>query len=253
MPFARDLPFDVRAVIGSTVDDLDLELFRVEYLRSSVDATVLEENERPADLQSASLRMTTVAGIPTVLGLLLVGIDPTNYLPGAYLQFVRYEGVDVGGAVVDEQEARSNVISMAQRLETLLKGHIRTRLVAVSGLREEPRPSYPLEALREVCMNAVMHRNYESSNAPVRIAWFDDRIEVTNPGGPYGQVRADNFDRVNDYRNPSLAAAMKTLGYVNQFGRGIGRIRAALERNGNPPPDFDIDETSWTVTLRSAP
>lgn len=102
-----------------------------------------------------------------------------------------------------------------------------------------------------VSMNAIMHRNYESSNAPVRIAWFDDRIEVTNPGGPFGQVRSDNFDRVNDYRNPSLAAAMKSLGYVNQFGRGIGRIRSSLARNGNPPPVFEIDDSSWTVTMRS--
>jgi ATP-dependent DNA helicase RecG len=86
----------------------------------------------------------------------------------------------------------------------------------------------------------------------VRIVWFDDRIEVTNPGGPYGQVRSDNFDRVNDYRNPSLAAAMKALGYVNRFGRGIGRIRAALARNGNPEAVFQVDDSSWSVTLRRA-
>jgi ATP-dependent DNA helicase RecG len=103
-----------------------------------------------------------------------------------------------------------------------------------------------------LCMNAIMHRNYESSYAPVRVAWFDDRIEVTNPGGPFGQVRPDNFDRVNDYRNPSLAAAMKSLGYVNQFGRGIGRVRASLRRNGNPEPEFVVDDASWTVTLWSA-
>ncbi len=101
-------------------------------------------------------------------------------------------------------------------------------------------------------MNAVMHRNYETSYAPVRIAWFENRIEVSNPDGPFGQVRSDNYDRVNDYRNPSLAAAMKSLGYVNRFGRGIGRIRIALQRNGNPPAEFAIDDSSWTVTLRTA-
>jgi ATP-dependent DNA helicase RecG len=212
---------------------------------------VLEENDRPTEHQLASLRLAATGGRPTVLGLLLVGLDPTNYVPGAYLQFVRYEGVDVGGAVLDEQEIRSNVITIASRLEVLLSGHLHTRLTAVDGFREEPRPTYPIEALREACLNAIMHRNYETSHAPVRVVWFDDRIEVTNPGGPFGQVRADNYDRVNDYRNPSLAAAMKALGYVNQFGRGIGRIRATLDRNGNPPPEFQIDDASWTVTLRS--
>ncbi|MFI7553054.1 ATP-binding protein [Micromonospora sediminimaris] len=249
---AYDTPFDVRPVVGGKLDELDLELFQTEYLRQAVDPTVLAENHRPTEQQLASLRLADLSGAPTVLGLLLVGVDPTNRIPGAYVQFVRYEGTDVGGAVLDEQELRLNVINAAERLESLLKGHLRTRLVEVSGFREEARPNYPFDALREVCMNALMHRNYESSNAPVRVAWFDDRIEVTNPGGPFGQVRADNFDRVNDYRNPSLAAAMKSLGYVNQFGRGIGRIRAALARNGNPPPEFLIEDASWTVMLRGA-
>ncbi len=75
------------------------------------------------------------------------------------------------------------------------------------------------------------------------------QIEVSASRTP--PVRFDNVDRVNDYRNPSLAAAMKSLGYVNQFGRGIGRIRAALRRNGNPGPGFVVDDASWTVTLRS--
>lgn len=249
---AFEVPFDVRRAIGATLADIDLDLFLTEYLRQAVAPSVLEENHRPIEQQLASLRLADLDGTPTVLGLLLVGVDPTSRVPGAYVQFVRYEGTDVGGSVLDEQELRLNVINAAERLETLIKGHLRTRLVEVSGFREESRPNYPFEALREVCMNALMHRNYESSNAPVRIAWFDDRIEVTNPGGPFGQVRADNFDRVNDYRNPSLAAAMKSLGYVNQFGRGIGRIRASLARNGNPSPEFVVDDSSWTVIVRSA-
>jgi len=249
---SHDLPFDVQTLDSCTVDDLDLDVFRADYLRSAVDPAILDENGRPLETQLASLRLADVDGTPTVLGVLLVGLDPTARIPGAYLQFVRYEASDVGGAILDEQDIRTNIIGIAERLETILKGNLRTRLVEVTGLREEPRPNYPFEALREVCMNALMHRNYESSHAPVRIAWFADRIEVTNPGGPYGQVRSDNFDRVNDYRNPSLAAAMKNLGYVNQFGRGIGRTRAALERNGNPAPDFAVDDASWTVVIREA-
>ncbi|GAA4914624.1 hypothetical protein HNR25_003187 [Streptomonospora salina] len=96
---------------------------------------------------------------------------------------------------------------------------VHTKLTDDGGFREREVADFPFPALREACMNALMHRNYESSNAPVRIQWFDDRVEVSNPGGPYGQVRADNYDRVNDYRNPSLAGAMKNLGYVNRFGR----------------------------------
>lgn len=245
-------PFDTHPVLGSDVDELDRQLFRSTYLPAVVAASVIEEDHRDLELQMASLGLTDPTGVPTVLGHLLVGFDPARSILGGYLQFVRFGGTSMDAAIADDQEMRLNVINLADRLETSLRGHIHSPVVPVSGFREESRSDYPLDALREVCMNAIMHRNYESSNAPTRILWFDDRIEVSNPGGPYGQVRADNFERVNDYRNPSLAAAMRSLGYVNRFGRGIGRIKTALDRNGNPPAEFVIDDTSWTVTLRSA-
>ncbi|MFI9580305.1 ATP-binding protein [Streptomyces sp. NPDC052236] len=226
-------------------------LFQRSYLPAMVDPEVIEENGRPLDVQLSSCHLATPDGVPTALGLLAVGLAPARCIPGAYVQFVRYGGVDLDAPIADEQELRQNLIGTAARLEPLLRSNVRTRIVG-DGFRETSRPDYPLEALREICMNALMHRNYETSYAPTRIVWFDDRIEVTNPGGPFGQVRDDNFDLVTDYRNPSLAAALKGLGYVNRFGRGIGRVRAALERNGNPPAEFKVDHSSWAVTLRRA-
>ncbi|MDT0304847.1 ATP-binding protein [Streptomonospora wellingtoniae] len=241
---------DLHAVPGTGVDDLDLSLFRGTYLPSAVDLAVIEENHRPERQQLASLKLLAATGCATVLGLVLIGLSPTAHVPGAYVQFVRYDGADVNAPVADEQELTANIIDTAGQLESTLRGHNHTRLVDDGGFREREVSDYPFPALREACMNALMHRNYESSNAPVRIQWFDDRVEVSNPGGPYGQVRPDNYDRVNDYRNPSLAAAMKHLGYVNRFGRGIGRIRAAMSENGNPAPEFDIDDSAWVVVLR---
>jgi ATP-dependent DNA helicase RecG len=245
-----DSPFDSRPTPGSSLDDLDLTVFRSTYLPSVVASEVISDNQRPIAQQLASVRLTDSSDTPTALGLLAIGYDPSSYIPGAYIQFVSYDGNELDAAVTDEQEIRSNLIDLSARLEAVLRGHLHTRLVEVTALREDALPDYPIEALREVSMNAIMHRNYETSYAPVRIAWFEDRIEVSNPGGPFGQVRPDNFDRVNDYRNPSLAAAMKSLGYVNRFGRGIGRIKASLASNGNPPAEFTVDDSSWTVTLR---
>lgn len=247
----KSLPFDSHAWPGCTAADLDLQLFRGTYLPNAVSEEVLEENHRPEEQQLASLRLLDPdSGQATVLGLLLIGLDPSAALPGAYTQFVRYEGDHMDSAVVDDQELRANVVDTTERLDALLRGHIHTRLAETGGFREESRPDYPLAALREAIMNAVMHRNYESSNAPIRILWFSDRVEISNPGGPHGAVREDNYDRVNDYRNPSLAGALKNLGYVNRFGRGINRIREALKRNGNPPPEFEVGESHWAVVLR---
>ena len=93
-------------------------------------------------------------------------------------------------------------------------------------------------------------RSYEATNAPVRINWFSDRIEIQNPGGLFGQVTPENFGRVSDYRNFVLAEAMSVLGYVDKFGTGVARARASLVKNGNPSPDFTFESTHVQVTVR---
>ena len=97
-------------------------------------------------------------------------------------------------------------------------------------------------------MNAVMHRDYES-NAPIRFYWLSDRIEIQNAGGLYGAVTPETFPDQNDYRNPKIAEAMRTLGYVNTFGRGITRAQRFLRDNGNPPPEFKIDEPGYFLVI----
>ena len=98
-----------------------------------------------------------------------------------------------------------------------------------------------------------MHRSYESTNAPVRIYWFSDRIEIQNPGGLFGQVTEENFGigSITDYRNPNLAAAMRVLGYVQRFGVGIPIAQRELKKNGNPPAEFEIESTNISVTVRA--
>jgi ATP-dependent DNA helicase RecG len=246
----NDLPYEMRPRYFTTQADLDLNLFTSTYLPAAVAPQVLAENGRPVPQQLASLHLTDAEGTPTVLGLLVIGYEPRTAVPGAYVQFARYAGTDKAAPIADDHEIGGNVISVETQLDPVLRGNLRAAVVPESLLKEVVRPEYPWEAIREAVMNAIMHRDYEISNAPIQIDWFDDRIEISNPGGPYGRVRKDNFDRVNDYRNPSLAAAMKALGYVNRFGRGIARIKAAMDQNENPPPEFTVDDAYWSVVLR---
>ena len=120
---------------------------------------------------------------------------------------------------------------------------------------EQRRPDYPLVALQQVVRNAIMHRNYEGTNAPVRITWFSDRIEILSPGGPFGQVNVENFGwpGVADYRNRYLAEALHDLGYVQRFGIGIALTREAMQANGNPPPEFQVHPSHVQVTLKRRP
>ena len=84
------------------------------------------------------------------------------------------------------------------------------------------------------------------------MTWFSDRIEIHSPGGPYGHVTRSNFGQpdATDYRNPNLAEAMRNLGYVQKFGVGIALARRELEKNGNPSPEFKVDDTAVLAVLR---
>jgi ATP-dependent DNA helicase RecG len=113
-------------------------------------------------------------------------------------------------------------------------------------------PDYPIVTLQQLARNAVLHRIYEGTNAPVLIYWFSDRIEIHNPGGPFGRVNPENFGEpgITDYRNPYLAEAMKNLNYVQRFGLGIALARKELQKNGNPPLEFTISNYHILATVR---
>jgi ATP-dependent DNA helicase RecG len=119
---------------------------------------------------------------------------------------------------------------------------------SVSALEEKLLPDYPEWALRELLMNAVMHRNYDS-NSPIRFYAFIDHIEILNPGGLYGEATPENFPTRNSYRNPVIAEAMKSLGFVNRFGYGVQRAQMLLSQNGNPPAEFEFDQHSFLVRI----
>jgi ATP-dependent DNA helicase RecG len=125
--------------------------------------------------------------------------------------------------------------------------------VPVSTLQEKMVYNYPRWAIRELMMNAIMHRDYQS-NAPIRLYQYEDRIEIMNPGGLYGNARPENFPTVNDYRNPVIAEAMKVMDYVNMFSRGVGRVQEVLRENGNAEAVFELGKiTVFNVVVQANP
>jgi ATP-dependent DNA helicase RecG len=246
--------FDQRACPGARLEDLLVASILQDYLPRVVARSVLAENHRSLEEKLAALRFFDLRrGEPTHAGLLLFGKNPLEFVPGAYVQFVRFAGDSLVDKVQDHKELTGNLLTTLIQLDTLLSLQIRTARVQGPGLVAEERPDYPFVAVRELVLNALLHRNYESTGAPVRLNWFASKVEIHSPGGLYGQVTPENFRRVSDYRNPVLGEAMKVLGYVERFGVGIARAEAALSANGNPPAEFTIEPTHVLVTLRSAP
>ena len=252
----RDRPFDVQSISDASLSDLDRRLFEEAYLSSAFAPDILEANDRRYEQRLAVTKMILSATdpIPTVLGLLVLGIRTRDFLPGAYIQFLRIAGTSMDGPIIDEQLIDGAVSDVLRRIDEKLVSHNRTAVDFTSGPIEKRTQPYPIVALQQFVRNAVMHRTYESTNAPVRIYWFDDRIEILNPGGPYGAVTQENFGEpgITDYRNPNLAEALRVLGFVQHYGVGIQTARAALAKNGNPAPEFNIQPNYVGVIVRGA-
>jgi ATP-dependent DNA helicase RecG len=231
--------------------------FEEEYLPRALSPEIPAANERTFEQRLAACKMVAAADepIPTVLGILVLAKSPREHVPAAYVQFLRIGGVEWADPIIDEAVFDGPLAAMIRRLDEKLESHNRVQVNLSAGETEKRSYSYPPEALQQLTRNAVLHRAYEQTNAPVRVYWFADRIEIHSPGGPYGIVTAETLGRpgVADYRNPNLAEAMRVLGYVQRFGVGIQIAQKKLQDNGNPPAEFQVDSSRVLVVVRCAP
>jgi ATP-dependent DNA helicase RecG len=254
---SRDLPFDLRPFPSGSIDDLDIDNILQEYLALAIAPETLAENQRTTFQQLNSLRFTTTDNppLPTTLGILVAGKEPRRFIPGFYLQFVRFDGIEVTDPIKDQKEITGTLVNLLRDIDEILALNISISSDITAQPIEIRQPDYPIVALQQLIRNAVMHRAYEDTNAPVRISWFRDRIEIHSPGGAFGQVNADNFGTpgITDYRNPHLAEAMKNLGYVQRFGIGIFTAQKQLEKNGNPPAEFIVANSSILAIVKRQP
>ncbi|MGH3274487.1 MAG: ATP-binding protein [Streptosporangiaceae bacterium] len=170
-------------------------------------------------------------------------------------QFVSFDGVSLSDPVLSEHRVSGTVTDIVVGIEEIVRSHIDT-IVRFEGLPTEKRqPSVPFEALQQLIRNAVLHRTYESSNAPVRVSWFQDRVEISSPGGPFGQVTVETIGQpgLTDYRNPTLAGALHQLGFVQRFGVGIQIAKDRLNQNGNPPLEYQASVAAVAAIVRLNP
>lgn len=240
--------FDTLPCYGCSVNDLNGEIFRFTYLPNAIDQETLLANGRDEKQQLASLKFYDLkADCPTNAGILMFGNNPLLYIPGGYVQYVRFNGTDVTADFSYENRFAGDLTTQMRQMDEFIKTNIIKKRLGEIG--EQHSYNYPASAIKELLYNAVIHRDYQS-NAPVKFYEFDDRIEISNAGGLFGKARPENFPDENDYRNPAIAEAVYTLGFVNKFNVGIKRAKSALSKNGNPEPVFNYKEpTTFSVAV----
>lgn len=246
--------FETEPCLAATIDDLDIELFRSDYLLKAMTMEEIAEEKRDIKYLLSSFGFfDTRFDCPTNLGMLFFAKNLRRFLPSAYVQYVRMKGTGNVGEILTDIEFKDNLCQTLKKLDAFIGTSIvNPHPVKVSSLREDTVIDYPEWATRELLMNAICHRDY-AARGPIQFYQYDDRIEIQNPGGLYGRANVDNFPNVNDYRNLLVSETMKTLGYVNRHSKGVLRVQTELQENGNGLPEYDFSyQTAICVTERKS-
>jgi ATP-dependent DNA helicase RecG len=222
---SKNTPFDLHPVYGSKIDDLSRGFFEDEYLPAAFAREILDANNRSYEERLAACKMIVSVDntTPTFLGLMAIGKKPRFHLGGAYIQFLRIDGLDERAPIIDEQEIDGRVSKMYESAELIFKAYNRRAIDVFSGPTHVITPDYPETAFRQILCNAILHRSYDVSNAPIHFYWYNDRIEINSMGGPFGEVTPENFGKpgMNAYRNRNLAEVMRNLDLSQRFGLGL--------------------------------
>jgi ATP-dependent DNA helicase RecG len=186
--------------------------------------------------------------VPTAGGMLLFGDDRLRCFPDAWIQVGRFKGTE-RTTIADHAEFKGSLLTGIEQSIAFVEKHS-TRGIQISGLRRAERWSLPPVAVREALVNAVAHTDYAQSGAPIRLALFDDRLEVENPGLlPFGLTVADLPLGVSKLRNRVIGRVLHELGLVEQWGSGIQRMVSACCDAGLAAPTFEEIGIRFRVTL----
>ncbi len=236
-----NLPFDAQPVMGSQLADLDLNRFTLEYVPALVSTDTIAQNTRTVEQQLRALRLINESNLPTTTAILMLGKSPQDWFPAATITWRRVDGTNLTDPTADERTLTGTIPDQLRRIDELMDAAIPAPIEMGRDVHTR-QLGYPLAALQQLVRNAVMHRSYEGTNSPVRITLYADRVEFLSPGGPFGAVTPDVFGQpgYTDYRNPTLAEALKGYGFVERFGQGFEIVRRTLEENGNPPVAFQL-------------
>lgn len=241
---ARGISFEDLPEPRATLEDLDLKALSALRKRdTSVD-----------DLLALGLAVRQGAEIfPTYAGILAACADPARFVPSAWVQCGRLRGAS-GTDIFDQAEIHGPAPQAVDRaMEFLLKHAYKS---AVFGeVRRRDSYSIPVEAVREVIVNALVHANYSERSTPIRVAFYDNRIQVDSPGLLLPGMTVESMRRASRLRNPSLARVFREAGIMEQWGTGVQRVYDQIAEAGLPEPHVEevMDRLRFTIFTPSHP
>ena len=236
---------ETRTIARAGIDALD---------QSAIDAykTALRQTKPNLaglpDAQLYSLQGILDGGRPTLAALMLFGLYPQAFVPQLCITAVAVPGNEIGETGPDGERFSDNkriegtIPQMLNEALAFVNRNIRHKTIINDGGSRSDRDEYPMKAVRELILNALIHRDYSihTEASPIRIMIFDGRMEIENPGGLYGRLTLDNLGKVGgDTRNPYIAGALEVIKVTENRFSGIPTVRAEMQKYGLPAPKFE--------------
>ncbi|HUF39438.1 MAG TPA: ATP-binding protein [Anaerolineales bacterium] len=209
----------------------------------------LRQDEDPETLllRRGCLVETGDGRLPTLAGLLLFGKSPQQWAPNAFIMAARFSGPALSDAFI-KREIGGTLPDQLRSAENFVADQLSAN-VQVTGLVHEERPEYPSEAIRELLVNAVAHRDYSLPGDSIHIHIFSNRLEIHSPGLLPGPVTMDNLLEARFSRNPVIVQVLADMGFIERLGYGLDRVMAVLGENRMQPAHFQETAGTFRVTL----
>jgi ATP-dependent DNA helicase RecG len=243
-----DVSFEEEVASGATKDDLDWTQVEA-YVGDLKGFSGLSSEE--ILIKRGCLVKQDDEVRPTNAGILLFGKAPQELIRGSDITAARFAGAEMGDTFT-RQDIGGTLPAQLRRAQTFLADHLRKQVQMGAAMARNEHFEYPMEAAREVLVNAVAHRNYSIQGDGVRLYIFADRMEITSPGKLPGPVTIDNIVEERFSRNPILVQVLSDMGFIERLGYGIDRVIALMKAQNLPAPEFVEAASGVRVTLRNA-
>lgn len=248
------LKYDKQKAEGLSIEDIDTNKVVALLVKRG------EETDRrgaPLQVDFNRLRNLGVAeeykGIqsPTIAGALIFARNKPQQFPSLsryIIRCVRYKGASVSTDIIDKSDIGGTLDTQIDDMQKFILRNIRLS-AQIIGTRRVERYEYPEQAIREIVANAVIHRDYKITGTYTQVNVFEDRIEVFNPGCLPPGVTVENIKDAQASRNEIIAALLKDLDYLEEYGRGIDIVFNKMREWGLLEPLFKNTVNSFKVIL----
>jgi ATP-dependent DNA helicase RecG len=247
------IQFEMNIPPDATLDDLDLQ--QVEAYLDTLNLAVGSSKGARRDVgheilsQRGCLKRVDGELRPTYAALLLFGRHPQQWLPNATILAAHFPGVAFTDRFI-KQDIGGTLPEQLRQAEAFVRANLR-KVVRLIGLTRQEKLEYPFEAVRELLVNAIAHRDYNLQGDNIHLNIFSDRLEVQSPGRLPGPITLDNLLEARFSRNAVIVQVLSDMGFVERLGYGLDRVVTVLRQNNLRPPHFEEVAGCFRVTLHA--